>query len=521
MKQARRASIAIVGVLSFSPGSQEASASPEPPLAAPVLPGDGRWHCEGDVASAPAGAAGSVTPGILHIDGATCASLDSSKWSCGLERTATRLTIEQRFDPKEAFVPWPRRWTLAIGPRRMTGTLRVEPRSEGPPKGSVVLAAKPAEFAASCLRVAPIDGVDHLEELYAAKAYTYLANPALALAQRGDPAAQRLVGRMFRNGHGVARDPAKAKLWLEKAVAQRDVGATADLVDLLDRELAPDPARLLALRKQLVETSGSPPGVRARAAIAVAAHLLAADSSNHADARRWMKRAVDAGDPATLDEAVTRYAELLVDGVGGSKDVKTAEALLRKHAADQPLAAARLGDLIAAKVVAGTPEESVAWYRRSFARGSDLGRFLLAEALLSGTGVKKDVAAGLALLEAPEAGAWSKFALGVLLWDGALLAKDQKRALSLITGAATAGHSWAMFWLGGANEGGAFKDSDPVRAQLYYELAAIDKPGRPGGWLWLPAVAARDRHASALTAEQLARAKRSANAARVGLLGAP
>ena len=50
-----------------------------------------------------------------------------------------------------------------------------------------------------------------------------------ALAAQGNAKAQGVLGVMYRRGQGVARNSARAFVWLSRAAARGDVGAKAEL----------------------------------------------------------------------------------------------------------------------------------------------------------------------------------------------------------------------------------------------------------------------------------------------------
>ena len=49
------------------------------------------------------------------------------------------------------------------------------------------------------------------------------------LAENGNPKAQGVLGRMYRKGQGVARNPAQAFMWLSLAARRGDARARADM----------------------------------------------------------------------------------------------------------------------------------------------------------------------------------------------------------------------------------------------------------------------------------------------------
>ena len=49
------------------------------------------------------------------------------------------------------------------------------------------------------------------------------------LAEQGNPKAQSVLGKMYRKGQGVARNPAQAFMWFSLAARRGDIRAKAEL----------------------------------------------------------------------------------------------------------------------------------------------------------------------------------------------------------------------------------------------------------------------------------------------------
>lgn len=107
------------------------------------------------------------------------------------------------------------------------------------------------------------------------------------LAEAGNPQAQFRLGDLYESGRGVARDPALAAQWYERAARSGQARAALRLGDLYRQ-----------------------------------GHGVAGDA---ATAVRWYARAAEAGEPS----AAYRLAKALAAGNGVSRDLITADAWLR------------------------------------------------------------------------------------------------------------------------------------------------------------------------------------------------
>ncbi|MDO9059575.1 MAG: hypothetical protein Q7U92_11240 [Bradyrhizobium sp.] len=58
------------------------------------------------------------------------------------------------------------------------------------------------------------------------------------LAEQGNPKAQSVLGKMYRKGQGVARNPAQAFMWFSLAARRGDARASAELREI-SQEMTP------------------------------------------------------------------------------------------------------------------------------------------------------------------------------------------------------------------------------------------------------------------------------------------
>lgn len=85
--------------------------------------------------------------------------------------------------------------------------------------------------------IAVADGFEAAVRAYAAGDYDTALQILLPLAEQGHVDAQFRLGMMFDNGLGVAKDPAQAEYWYNKACPAPAIGPARDgtMVDELAR----------------------------------------------------------------------------------------------------------------------------------------------------------------------------------------------------------------------------------------------------------------------------------------------
>ena len=240
-----------------------------------------------------------------------------------------------------------------------------------------------------------------------------LAATAERKAERGDYDAQRLLSVLYRDGIGVARDPAQSDLWLRKA-----------------------------------GDAGHP----------VALALLCEGQGTNAADPRACERAAALGVPSA--QTATALARL-VRGAPASA-AREQIALLEKAAeADDPLAQVLLGVRFYDGL--GVPADELRaaeLWRRALRQGEPAAFRLLGQAHIEGRGVARDVKEGLRLLQdAAERGdARAQFLLGIAYAGGLDVQPDPARA-----------YRWLMLAerrLSGSQQEEAARRRDAVQARL-------------------------------------------------------
>lgn len=119
-----------------------------------------------------------------------------------------------------------------------------------------------------------------------------------ARASAGDVAAQHDLALAYRQGEGVARNPALAAAWFEKAAAQGSAVAQFNLGKLYEegRGVQRDPALAFSWYRKAAEQGHIPAQHDLGALYATGTGV----AQNYEEAARWFGRAAEAGNPASL-----------------------------------------------------------------------------------------------------------------------------------------------------------------------------------------------------------------------------
>ncbi|MDB5569203.1 MAG: peptidoglycan-binding protein, partial [Hyphomicrobiales bacterium] len=136
-----------------------------------------------------------------------------------------------------------------------------------------------------------------------------------AAANAGDPAAQYELGSRYAEGRGVARDPALAAAWFEKAAKQDFAPAQYRFGALLEKAVGP--AKDLDKARQWYQRAAERGNVRAMHNLAV----LLADGANgkpdYSAAAEWFKQAAEFG----VRDSQYNLAILNARGLGTSQSM--------------------------------------------------------------------------------------------------------------------------------------------------------------------------------------------------------
>lgn len=174
-------------------------------------------------------------------------------------------------------------------------------------------------------------------------------------AEQGLPAAQVALGSAYRNGRGLPRSDAQARLWWERAAEQDDACARWHL-SLMWAAGASDMPRDLEKAIALCEQAAAAGFVPAQSTLGI----LLTTAQRPEEAARWWQPAADHGDPEALYNLGAAYAE----GRGTTPDpVAAFERFLAAAEAGLAPAQARVGLAYATgDGVATDPIEAHKWF---------------------------------------------------------------------------------------------------------------------------------------------------------------
>ena len=246
----------------------------------------------------------------------------------------------------------------------------------------------------------------------------------LTMAVQGHASSQYLLGLIYLEGDGIARDHEEAVKWLERAAARGHEGALSHLSEMAKRG---DVAAHLALG------------------------LIARDhAGGGAAAARHLRAAAAAGDP----QGLLALGELYRAGDALGPDEAYATILFRA-AAEAAMSAVRRAQREAAKGILGPSSDE--WMEVAIARtraahaappgrdaaGAELfARFWVGLALLTGAGATADIPRGLAHHRAAAERGFdlAEFSLGLLYERGHGLPRNLDRVRHWLARAAAHGH---------------------------------------------------------------------------------
>ncbi|MET0546231.1 MAG: tetratricopeptide repeat protein [Caulobacterales bacterium] len=228
--------------------------------------------------------------------------------------------------------------------------------------------------------------LDQAVEAYRAGKMVEARTLSEPLAKAGDPKAATLVGFLYEEGLGGAKDETRAAAYYRTAAAQNDVDAMVALGRLgIDGKGLVTPTEARSFLSRAAEAN------RMDAASLLGRGILAGKlgKSDAPVAANWLRRAADSGDA----EAAYALAIMEMNGDGiPENDVRGLLDLKRAADKDHPAAMADYG-LLVYQGKAGKPpstSDAAIWFERSAKAGDPEGQFLYAYSLAKGEGVGRD-----------------------------------------------------------------------------------------------------------------------------------
>ncbi|MBF0181606.1 MAG: SEL1-like repeat protein [Magnetococcales bacterium] len=219
-------------------------------------------------------------------------------------------------------------------------------------------------------------------------------------AERGDSNAQLMLGTMFQQGRGVAKDDQLAMYWFRKAAEQGNVDAQFNLGELYSNHYASgNDTESRSWYNRLINFASSIVGIQ--------------DDKNSI---YWYRKAAKQG------HAISQYklASVIADGIGTQQDDK----------------------------------EAVFWFRKSAEQGDPNAQFMLGTMFQQGRGVPKDdqQAASWFRKSAEQKNAFAQLKLGIMYGTGSGVPTDPQESLYWLKQSVENGNQDAIVWYRKARE---------------------------------------------------------------------
>ncbi len=267
----------------------------------------------------------------------------------------------------------------------------------------------------------------------------------LKAAEAGLADAQCQAGRMYLEGDRLKQDIELGVYWLQQACLQSHPEALFLMSQIYGKgeAVAKDEAKA----KLFLEKSAE--GGHAGAQFEMAASLLGCENPSSEQMKRgfaWLKQAAMQGVPLAL----YNMGVFVEHGLGGVKQDAAEAVRWYEDAAERglPEAQCRLGRLCMDG--AGLPRDEAKarqWYELACEKNFPEAQYALAILCLNGRGGPLDEARGVALLEAASEGGseHAPYTLGLLYDQGRGVAKDEAKAFACFLNSAEAGFGEAQF----------------------------------------------------------------------------
>ena len=290
----------------------------------------------------------------------------------------------------------------------------------------------------------------------------------------GNGGAASSLGYMLLVGEGFPQDQTAARRWLEKAAELGDAKGMCNLGSIL---MAEDPGRALELFERAGDT-GYVTGMMNAATMLRGGSGIAADPER---AVMWLERA-----SAESTEAASILAHILRTGEGVPADKPRAAELYRKAAeAGDPDSQYDLAMMLdAGDGIPVDRSEAEKWFHASAEQGDNDARLCIG-GILYERGEYPE-AEGFFTDAALDGDVKAMYNLALMLMDGSLGERDERKATEWLEMASDAGFAYAQSMLGSM-----LIDSDIGRAETLLRKAA--EQGEPMAMYNLGALAFMDR----------------------------
>jgi TPR repeat protein len=295
---------------------------------------------------------------------------------------------------------------------------------------------------------------------------------ATAAAEQGDLLAMSMLGWLYWNGSGVARDESKAAEWYRRAAEAGHPPAWSDLAGLYEsgRGVEKDEEVARDLYRKAADSDWTP------AVIRLGSMLLDGRGGDPDPVQgvRLLRKAADLGDP----EGMYQFSMLFRDGRGVDANPEESVRWARLAAeAGYGLAIHEMGRIHeqGRGDVAASPTEALTWYRKAVDLEIAVAMTELGRMHLDGVGVSRNYASALdwfrKAVAAGDAGA-ARF-LGYMYDLGLGVEEDNIEAARFYRQVADSGDAASMFNLGLMfQQGDGIQQNNEEAARLYRRAAA-------------------------------------------------
>ena len=280
-------------------------------------------------------------------------------------------------------------------------------RARGHPKAGAAIERLLDRRSANRPTDVGLSGIDAALAAYERRDYALAAERFLALARRGDAAAQRHLGSMYERGLGVATDPVEARRWYRTAAEQGDPSAQLALAQTYDGYFlgaAPDYAEAVRWYRAAAER-GNP---QAQLAMGHAYRDGKGVERDGTESARWYERArrTEAGVERLLPPPCAAPTQAACRGNASETAIGELMRLARQGNTAAQVRLAYLYYTGRDIPVPRNVHEGAAWYRAAAEKGDAIARYNLGVVYEHGMGVAADRAEAIRWYRAAaEAGA--------------------------------------------------------------------------------------------------------------------
>ncbi|MBG0807945.1 sel1 repeat family protein [Methylosinus sp. H3A] len=305
---------------------------------------------------------------------------------------------------------------------------------------------------------------DEMLAAYAGRKYSAAFALAKPLAEQNDEVAQFVLGTMLHQGLEVPKNLEEAAIWLRKSAEKGNVGAQQELGFLLAFE-----TKQRAEGRKWLEKAVEAKHPRAFRDLGWLTESERPDAAGLSAAADLYRRGAERGD----GEAQWLYANALLNGRGVAKDEKAAANLYCTLSSSS--AKIQCAQLVMKGALEGKGAPDAVRILQTLAdQGNAPAKVRLAEYFIEGPASVRNIAEGVRLLElaAEKGDASAYFDLGWLATSGTGMDKNLRAGFDWYRKSAEAGHARAYGRMGKLLAEGINGKPDPQEAVRLFRLGA-------------------------------------------------